>query len=69
MTGLSEQSVHGRSMTEKRTYSYISAKNGGGDPVTALALRPESSSESTAKRQANVERETAAALRQLYGRS
>ncbi|KAK8108290.1 uncharacterized protein PG998_010303 [Apiospora kogelbergensis] len=53
-------------MAEKRTGSYMSDKNGGGDPVTALSLRLESSSQSTAERQAKVEREMAAALGQLY---
>ncbi|KAK8133396.1 hypothetical protein PG984_005408 [Apiospora sp. TS-2023a] len=59
------QSPSKKSMSKRNTKSYISTKNGGGDPVTALALRSESSSQSTADRQARVAREMAAALAQL----
>ncbi|KAK7947746.1 uncharacterized protein PG986_008632 [Apiospora aurea] len=45
-------------------HSYMSTKNGGGDPVSALALRSESSSQSAAERQAKVQREMAASLKQ-----
>ncbi|KAK7981239.1 hypothetical protein PG989_013696 [Apiospora arundinis] len=55
-----------KSISKKRTDSYMSTKNGGGDPVTALSLRPETSSQSMAERQAKVDREIAAALGQLY---
>ncbi|KAK8026265.1 hypothetical protein PG990_004088 [Apiospora arundinis] len=45
--------------------SYLSTKNSGGDPVTALALRPESTPQSAAERLAAVERNIAASLTQL----
>ncbi|KAK7921492.1 hypothetical protein PG985_009514 [Apiospora marii] len=49
------------SMARKNVKSYIESKNGGGDPVTALSLRP-SSSKSVTDRQAKVQREMAASL-------
>ncbi|KAK8087472.1 hypothetical protein PG994_002446 [Apiospora phragmitis] len=49
--------------------SWMSTKNEGGDPVTALALRPDSISKSSADRQAKVGREIAAALKKLNGTS
>ncbi|KAK8009354.1 hypothetical protein PG991_011905 [Apiospora marii] len=54
-----------KSMSKRNTKAYMSTKNGGGDPVTALALRPESSSQSTTERQERVTREMAEALAQL----
>ncbi|KAK6824549.1 hypothetical protein PG987_012043 [Apiospora arundinis] len=45
--------------------SYLSTKNSGGDPVTALALRPESPPQSVAERLAAVEHEIEASLTQL----
>ncbi|KAK8038505.1 hypothetical protein PG993_006916 [Apiospora rasikravindrae] len=48
-----------KSMSKKKTKSYMSEINGGGDPVTALALRP--GSQSADERRARVERELAAA--------
>ncbi|KAK8026263.1 hypothetical protein PG990_004086 [Apiospora arundinis] len=62
----SATSLPRKSMFKERVDSYMSTKNGGGDPVTALSLRPETSSQSTAERQAKVDREMAAALGQLY---
>ncbi|KAK8087474.1 hypothetical protein PG994_002448 [Apiospora phragmitis] len=58
----------GSSRTEisrNNVQSYMATKNSGGDPVTALALRPDSSSQSAAERQARVQREMAASLK-LY---
>ncbi|KAK8087475.1 hypothetical protein PG994_002449 [Apiospora phragmitis] len=49
------------SMSQRNVKSYMKTTNGGGDPVTALSLRP-SSSTSAANRQAKVEREMAASL-------
>ncbi|KAK8038502.1 hypothetical protein PG993_006913 [Apiospora rasikravindrae] len=49
------------SMSRKNVNSYMNSKNGGGDPVTALSLRP-SSSDSVADRRAKVEREMTASL-------
>ncbi|KAK8133387.1 hypothetical protein PG984_005399 [Apiospora sp. TS-2023a] len=57
------------SMSRKAVKSYMSTKNEGGDPVTALAVRPESSKKSSADRQAKVERDVAAALAKLNGSS
>ncbi|KAK8009356.1 hypothetical protein PG991_011907 [Apiospora marii] len=54
-----------KSMAKKQTQSYISTKYGGGDPVTALALRPESSAQSITQRQGRLERELAESLSQL----
>ncbi|KAK7947745.1 uncharacterized protein PG986_008631 [Apiospora aurea] len=48
-----------KSMSKKKTKSYMAEINGGGDPVTALALR--SGSQSADERRAKVERELAAA--------
>lgn len=42
------------STTTETLYSYMATKNGGGDPVTALALRDESSEDSAAARNADV---------------
>lgn len=52
-------------MSRKAVKSYLSTKNEGGDPVTALALRPNHSVKSSADRQARVERNVAAALAKL----
>ncbi|KAK8095041.1 hypothetical protein PG997_001726 [Apiospora hydei] len=49
------------SISRKHVNSYMKSKNGGGDPVTALALRP-TSSQSAADRQAKVKREMSASL-------
>ncbi|KAK8095039.1 hypothetical protein PG997_001724 [Apiospora hydei] len=60
-------SIESPSKTETsrdNTQSYMATKNGGGDPVTALALRSESASQSTAERQARVKREVTASLKQ-----
>ncbi|KAK8038503.1 hypothetical protein PG993_006914 [Apiospora rasikravindrae] len=53
------------SMAKKQTRSYMSTKNGGGNSVTALALRPETSAQSTAQRLERVAREMAEATSQL----
>ncbi|KAK7977170.1 hypothetical protein PG996_003240 [Apiospora saccharicola] len=50
-----------RSISRKNVKSYIESKDGGGDPVTALTLRP-SSSKSITDRQTKVQREMAASL-------
>ncbi|KAK8133367.1 hypothetical protein PG984_005379 [Apiospora sp. TS-2023a] len=54
-----------KSMSEKKTKSYMSEINGGGDPVTALNLRPGSPSTSTAERRAKVQHEMDEALKLL----
>ncbi|KAK8130748.1 hypothetical protein PG999_003128 [Apiospora kogelbergensis] len=53
------------SMSKKSVKSYMSKKNSGGDPVTALALRHDSPSKSVARRLSKVEREMAASLAKL----
>ncbi|KAK8095038.1 hypothetical protein PG997_001723 [Apiospora hydei] len=63
----SEKSPSRSAMSRKAVGSYMSTTNGGGDPVTALALRPRSSSKSSsADRQARVQREMNASLKKLY---
>ncbi|KAK8076861.1 hypothetical protein PG996_003031 [Apiospora saccharicola] len=54
-----------KSMSQKKTKSYMSEINAGGDPVTALALRPGSSSTRTAKRHAKAQHEMDEALKLL----
>ncbi|KAK7921696.1 hypothetical protein PG985_009718 [Apiospora marii] len=55
-----------KSMSRKAVKTYLSTSNEGGDPVTAMALRPGSSSEkSSADRQARVQHEMDAALRKM----
>ncbi|KAK8009357.1 hypothetical protein PG991_011908 [Apiospora marii] len=49
------------SMSRMNVKSYMESKNGGGDPVTALSLRP-SSPKSVTDRQTKVQREMAASL-------
>ncbi|KAK8026262.1 hypothetical protein PG990_004085 [Apiospora arundinis] len=49
------------SLARRRTDAYMSTKNGGGDPVTALALRPSPSTSAT-DRQAQVKREMEASM-------
>ncbi|KAK8861827.1 hypothetical protein PGQ11_008062 [Apiospora arundinis] len=56
-----------KSMSRDRVMDFMSTKNSGGDPVTALALRPGGSSKSTADRQAKVESDVEASLTQLNG--
>ncbi|KAK7981240.1 hypothetical protein PG989_013697 [Apiospora arundinis] len=53
------------SMGKKKTEDYMSAKNGGGDSVTALGLRPESAAQSVVERLGRVEREMSESLSQL----
>ncbi|KAK8133388.1 hypothetical protein PG984_005400 [Apiospora sp. TS-2023a] len=54
------------SMSRKAVKAYLSTPNEGGDPVTAMALRPGSSSKnSSADRQARVQHEMDAALCKL----
>ncbi|KAK7921490.1 hypothetical protein PG985_009512 [Apiospora marii] len=72
MAGSSDRSIYGgtwdppkKLLSEKNTKLHMSSKNSGGDPVTALALRPESSSYSATERQERVAREMAEALAQL----
>ncbi|KAK8133398.1 hypothetical protein PG984_005410 [Apiospora sp. TS-2023a] len=48
-------------MSRKNVKLYMQSKNGSGDPVTALSLRP-SSSKSVTDRQTKVQREMAASL-------
>ncbi|KAK7921491.1 hypothetical protein PG985_009513 [Apiospora marii] len=54
-----------KSISKGRVESYMSTVNGGGDPVTAVALRPVSPIRSTTDRQARVEREVSNASAQL----
>ncbi|KAK7921698.1 hypothetical protein PG985_009720 [Apiospora marii] len=55
------------STSKKAVKSYMSKKNSGADPVTALSLRGESSSKSVSKRRSKVKREMAASLAKLNG--
>ncbi|KAK8009355.1 hypothetical protein PG991_011906 [Apiospora marii] len=48
-----------KSIAKGKVDSFMSTINGGGDPVTAVALRPGSSSGSAAERRARIEREMA----------
>ncbi|KAK7921493.1 hypothetical protein PG985_009515 [Apiospora marii] len=48
------------SMSQQNVASYMSETNGGGDPVTALSLRP--STKNIANRRAKVNQDVAAAL-------
>ncbi|KAK8861825.1 hypothetical protein PGQ11_008060 [Apiospora arundinis] len=57
------------STSKKAVKSYMSKTNGGGDPVTALSLRPDSPSTSVSKRHTKVQREMAASLAKLNGTS
>ncbi|KAK6824551.1 hypothetical protein PG987_012045 [Apiospora arundinis] len=54
-----------RSTGKKNTKDYIATKNGGGDSVTALGLRPESAAQSVVGRLDRVGREMAESLSQL----
>ncbi|KAK8130749.1 hypothetical protein PG999_003129 [Apiospora kogelbergensis] len=56
-------------MSRDKVNEFMSTKNSGGDPVTALALRPGGSSKSSADRQAKVGSEVEASLAQLNGNS
>ncbi|KAK8108289.1 uncharacterized protein PG998_010302 [Apiospora kogelbergensis] len=58
-----------KSMSRDNVNKFMSTKNSGGDPVTALALRPGGSSKSSADRQAQVASEVEASLAQLNGTS
>ncbi|KAK8009358.1 hypothetical protein PG991_011909 [Apiospora marii] len=51
------------SISQQNVASYMSEANGGGDPVTALSLRP--STKNTADRRAKVNQDVAAALTAL----
>ncbi|KAK8038506.1 hypothetical protein PG993_006917 [Apiospora rasikravindrae] len=84
MEGASDRFVHNgetsressRTATETKTSlsrnaveSYMSTKNEGGDPVTALALRPDSPTKGVADRQAKVGHDVVEALKKLNGTS
>ncbi|KAK8076865.1 hypothetical protein PG996_003035 [Apiospora saccharicola] len=55
------------SMSKKAAKKYMAKKNNGGDPVTALSLRDDSSSKSVSKRRSKVESEVAASIAKLNG--
>ncbi|KAK6845736.1 hypothetical protein PG995_015846 [Apiospora arundinis] len=63
----SKESSYKKSMSRDRVMDFMSTKNSGGDPVTALALRPGGSSKSTADREAKVKSDVEASLAQLNG--
>ncbi|KAK8095036.1 hypothetical protein PG997_001721 [Apiospora hydei] len=58
-----------KSLSRNAVASYMSTKNEGGDPVTALSLRPDSPTKSSANRRAKVGKEVEAALKKLNGSS
>ncbi|KAK8026264.1 hypothetical protein PG990_004087 [Apiospora arundinis] len=63
----SKKSSSKKSMSRDKVKEFMSTKDSGGDPVTALALRPGGSSKSTADRQAKVKSDVETSIAQLNG--
>ncbi|KAK8133397.1 hypothetical protein PG984_005409 [Apiospora sp. TS-2023a] len=61
----SESKKSKKSISKGKVDSYMSTVNEGGDPVTAISLRPGIPTQSAAKRLARVESEMAKALGKL----